>query len=369
MKNRKRPLFIGLVLAMAAPLAAAQDTTDAGNVRFHFAGYADLTYVDTRDFGAETTLGFSPIFHLQLGDRVLLETEIETEANSQGARTAGFEYAAANILLGDHAALVIGKFLSPVGYFFPNMHPSWINKLPSAPAGFGHGGGTPLTDVGVQLRGGTTFASGKGLNYAVYAGNGPTLGLEDGEDLDLESEGSIHNDDGERVAGGRVGWIPRAGIELGASLARGRTRITGASPMEEGAEPAEPMDLSMEPSRSYSVDGLDGVWHVNKALELRGEWIRTRVGSAPTSVVPTGATWRTWYTQGAYRFGGDRWEAVARYGQSRSPHPEATFDQLALGLNRLLSSHAQVKVAWEFNDSADALAGADRLLLQIAYAF
>ncbi|MEO6293313.1 MAG: hypothetical protein ABIO88_11915, partial [Burkholderiaceae bacterium] len=360
MKYRKHPLCIALLLAMATPLAAAQETTDPGGLTFHLGGYADVTYANSQGAGEVATLNFSPIFHFQVGARVLIEAELETEANSKGERTAAWEYAAVNVLLGDNAALVVGKFLSPTGYFFPNMHPSWINKMPSAPAGFGHGGAAPLTEVGVQLRGGKTFANGQGVNYVVYVGNGPSLGLE-GEDFNLEAEGSISNDDGKHVWGCRIGWIPRPGVELGLSLARGGVRLAGdGAEMEMGVEPpAEPLDLSMEPSRGYSVDGVDGAWRVNKSLELRGEWIRQRVGAAQASALPMGATWRAWYTQGTYRFGGDRWEAVARYGQSRSPHAEATFDQFALGVNRLLSSHSQLKLAWEFNDSEDADAGSD----------
>jgi hypothetical protein len=370
MKNRKCLLFTAFTLAMAGPPAMAQVAADAGGLKFHFGGFADVTYVDTRGAGDLATLHFSPIFHLQMGDRVLLEAELETEANSKGVRTAAWEFAAVNVLLGDHAALVVGKFLSPTGYFFPNMHPSWVNKMPSAPAGFGHGGAAPLSEVGVQLRGGKSFANGHGLNYAVYIGNGPRLGLE-GQDFNLETDGTTDNSDGKRVIGGRVGWIPRAGMELGASLARGGVKLAGGgSAMGTSGIPVGPIDLSMEPSRAYSVNGVDGVWHVNNALELRSEWILQRIGAAPTSAFPMGATLHAWYTQGVYLFGGARWEAVARYGQARSTHPEATFDQFAVGLNRLISSHSQVKVAWEFNgNSPDPSANADRLLLQFAYGF
>ena len=354
----KTPLCIAIVLLLASPLAAAQQSTDDDGLLLHFGGYADVTYVNTQGEGDEAALTLAPILHLQLGERILIESELEMEVDSNGATKTGFEYAAVNFLLGDNAALVVGKFLSPTGFFFPNSHPSWINKMPSTPAGFGHGGAATLSDVGVQLRGGKAFRSGQKINYAAYIGNGPTLGLEGMDDFDLDASGSTHNADGKRVFGGRIGWLPRAGIEVGASLARGDVKLVGG-----------PMDVSLEPSRSYSVDGVDGIWRVNKVLELRGEWIRQRIGAASDSALPMGATFRTWYTQGAYRFGADRWEAVARYGQSRSPHAEATYDQLALGVNRLLSSHSQLKLAWEFNTGKGADPVADRLLLQFAYGF
>jgi hypothetical protein len=384
-----RILAATLATTLAAPMVLAQSeppgTTSDEPARtglakppvlFHFAGYADATYVNARgDAGSSGNLTFAPIFHLQFGDRFFIEAELELEADDRGQTEAALEYATVNWLLNDHAALVVGKFLSPVGYFFQNLHPSWINRMASVPAGFGHGGAAPLTDVGVQLRGGKTFAGGNHVNYALYHANGPRLGLEveemeeeggeAGHDeegpefaLDLDVEGSIRDPDGKRVTGVRMGWMPIPTLELGASLARGDV-ILDADGMGEGPEP----------SRSYRVDGVDAAWRPTKALELRGEWIRQQVGRAPGSAIPEQATWRAWYVQGAYRFGSERWETVLRYGDSVSPHGESTFEQMAVGLNHLFRPNAQLKLSWEFNDGANAQAAADRLLLQFAYGF
>lgn len=367
-------LALAIMATLAARLAAAQstqtvapvpqDTTAEATpadpfVLFHLAGYADVTYVKVQgDAGSVGQLTLAPIFHLQFGDRVFVEAELEMEADDRGATDAVLQYAAVNWLLNDQAALVVGKFLSPVGYFFQNQHPSWINKMASVPAGFGHGGAAPLTDVGVQLRGGKTFTGGQHINYAVYMANGPRLGLEGMDDLDLDVEGSSRNPDGKRVTGGRIGWMPMPTLEVGASLARGDVVL------DSGAMAELP-----EPSRRYRVDGIDAAWRPTRALELRGEWIRQRVGEAPGSVVADQATWRAWYVQGAYRFGSERWETVLRYGDSLSPHGESTFKQTAVGLNYLLRPNAQLKLSREFNDSEDAEANADRLLLQLAYGF
>lgn len=371
---KTRTLALTIMASLAAPMAAAQSTEPGAatpqdttakaipvepTALFHFAGYADVTYVNAQgDAGSSGKVTLAPIFHMLLADRIFVEAEVELEADDRGATDAAVEYATVNWLINDHAALVVGKFLSPVGYFFPNMHPSWINKMASVPAGFGHGGAAPLTDVGVQLRGGKTFAGGQHINYAVYNANGPRLGLEGMGDLDLNVAGSTRNPDGKRVNGGRLGWMPIASLELGASMARGDVVL----------DPGE-MSQAVEPSRRYRVDGIDAAWHASKALELRGEWIRQRVGVAPGSVVPDAATWRAWFVQGAYRFGSERWETVVRYGDSVSPHGESTFSQTAIGLNYLFRPNALVKLSWEFNDSAHAEANADRLLLQFAYGF
>ncbi|ODV16602.1 MAG: hypothetical protein ABT27_19770 [Lysobacteraceae bacterium SCN 69-25] len=355
-------MLVGGLLAATLAAAAPTEATapNDSTVILHVAGYADVTVTDTAgDAGTLGAVTFAPIVHLQVGERFLIEAEAEFDADDRGGEAAGLEYATANWLLGDSSALVVGKFLSPVGYFFQNLHPSWINKLASVPAGFGHGGAAPLTDVGVQLRGGRSLAEGHQLNYALYLANGPRLGLEGMEGLDLDVEGSSTNRDGKRVWGGRVGWLPRPGLELGASLTRGDVVLDSG---EMGASMAEP-------ARAYRVEGVDVAWQASRAVVLRGEWIRQRVGDAAMSAVPAGATWRAWYVQGAYRFGADRWETVLRVGDSRSPHGESTVQQTALGLNYLIRPSTQLKLSWEVNDSDDAVAEADRVLLQFAHGF
>lgn len=339
-----------------APDTTAEAVPPDPFVLFHLAGYADATYVKTQGAESVGELTVAPIFHLQFGERVFVEAELEMEADTSGKTVAAWEYAAVNWLLNDHAALVVGRFLSPVGYFSANQHPSWINKMASVPAGFGHAGAAPAVDFGVQLRGGKSFAGGQQINYAVYMANGPQLGLEGMEGLNLGNEGATRNPDGKPVAGGRLGWIPVPSLELGASLARGYVVL------DPGA-----MGDGPEPSRRYQVDGVDVAWLPTKALDLRGEWIRQRVGAAPGSLVPDQGTWRAWFVQGAYRFGAEKWEAVLRYGDSLSPHGESTFKQTAVGLNYLFRPNAKLKLTREFNDSADAGANADRLLLQFAY--
>jgi hypothetical protein len=362
MTSRSRCL--ALAAALAAPVAGAtapemvQASPEVSSVIFHVAGYADATYTDAQgEAGSTAVITLAPIFHMQIGERFLLEAEMELEADDRGGQESALEYATVNWLLTDSAALVVGKFLSPAGYYFQNLHPSWINKLAAAPAGFGHGGAAPLTDVGLQLRGGRALGDGQ-INYAVYVANGPRLGLEGMEGLDLNVEGSRTNRDGERVWGGRVGWLPTARLEVGASVARGDVVL------DSGA-----MDTMAEPARRYQVDGVDVAWQPSPALEFRGEWIRQRVGDAAVSSAPDGATWRAWYLQGAYRFGANRWEAVVRVGDSLSPHGESTFEQTALGLNFLVGPRTQVKINWELNGSQNGEAAADRVLFQFAHGF
>lgn len=347
-----RRTVLALALCVASSTAAAQD---APAVAFHFAGYADATWSRSADDGSVATLTLAPILHWTVGDRLFLEAELEGQIDSEDAREGAVEYATVNWLLGDHAALVVGKFLSPVGSFFANQHPSWINRLPSAPPGFGHGGAAPLTDVGVQLRGGADLGA-QSLNYAVYVANGPRMQLEGMDEVDLEMEGRLRDRDGRQVGGGRVGWLPWSAFEVGLSAVRGQVQLVADGAMGE-------------PSRAYRVEGVDVAWRPLPSLDLRAEWVRQRVAVAETSMAPDRLDWRAWYAQGTWRLAEGRWEAVARFADATSPHAEATLRQSAVGVNRLWGPRRQLKFAYEFNDSPDPATGADRLLAQWAYAF
>jgi hypothetical protein len=164
---------IAVALSVLSGICAAQEIRTADGdrpedassdraVAFHLAGYADVAYSASTLSDRSNAFGtLAPILHLQIGERFLVETELELEADSQGQQEQGVEYATVNYLINDNVALVAGKFLSPAGYYFQNLHPSWINKLSSSPVGFGHGGAAPLSDFGLQLRGGKIFANGQ----------------------------------------------------------------------------------------------------------------------------------------------------------------------------------------------------------------
>ncbi|MDA3869217.1 MAG: hypothetical protein PF589_04585, partial [Gammaproteobacteria bacterium] len=152
------------------------------NTLIHMAGYADVGFISTENandsFVAST---FSPILHYQYRDTVMMEAELEFEVGEDGGTEVALEYMTIDWFMSDYAVLVAGKFLSPVGQFRQNLHPSWINKLASAPPGFGHDGAAPVSDVGFQVRGGFPLGSMR-ANYAVYASNGPEINAEAEDD-------------------------------------------------------------------------------------------------------------------------------------------------------------------------------------------
>lgn len=352
--------------AVKQEVANAAEWRDSNTV-VHMAGYADVGYSNSdADDGSFNVGTFAPIFHYQYRDLVMLESELEINIGPDGETDIALEYLTADLFLNDYMTLVAGKFLSPVGQFRQNLHPSWINKLPSAPPGFGHDGAAPIADVGLQLRGGVPLGGVRG-NYAIFVGNGPELeAVNEAGDVELEgiqAEGFGADRDGDKVFGARFAVLPIPTVELGVSAIGGKARVMAI----DGDAPLP--DISAEPSRDYRVVGADGAWRWNN-LDTRFEYVRSKIGDAAGSVASAGAVWKTWYAQAAYRIAPTPWEAVLRYADFDSPHASEDRKQWAIGANYLFASNVIGKIAYEANDGvAGTSADDDRWLVQFAYGF
>ena len=340
------------------------------NSLIHLAGYADVGYVNGDIDDGSFNIGmFSPIFHFQYRDIVMLESELELKLSPDGETDIGMEYLTLDYFINDYVALVGGLFLSPIGQFRQNLHPSWINKLPSAPPGFGHDGAAPTSEVGLQLRGAFPLG-GIRSNYAVYVGNGPELNavFEDGEfELEgIEAEGFGADNDGEKVFGGRFAIVPISSLEIGVSGATGKATVTGLEDEDTG----EVTEIEGETARDYDVIGADFSW-TRKDLSIRGEYVRSKIGEISTGLTASeGAKWKSWYSQAAWRFPSTKFEAVLRYTDFDSPHASHDQQQWALGFNYLITNSFIAKGAYEFNDGIEgSVTNSDRLLLQLAYGF
>jgi hypothetical protein len=319
----------------------------------HLAGYAAVSYAkpenDTGTFAGTT---FNPIFHYAYKDWLLLDAELEIELEDDGETEFALEYMTMDLVLNDSMVLLAGKLLSPIGMFRRNLHPAWINKLPSVPAGFDHGQAIPLGDVGVQLTGGIPLGNMR-ANYSIYTGNGPMLELDSGlteiEQIGTEGLGSDNN--GNKSVGGRIGLLPLPRLEIGASA------VTATASD----------DMGMGLKRDYDVLDADFSWQV-AGLDVRGEWAKTTLGAdAASTISPEEMEWQAWYAQAAWRFSATKFEAVLRHGQYEPPSGVKTR-QWAPGVNYLFASHVVAKLAYEFNDT-DGVEDDDRALLQLAYGF
>ena len=326
----------------------------------HLAGYAAAGYTDQKNgTGSFSAANFNPIFHFQYGDRVLWESELEFEIGENGETEVALEYSTIDIFLNDYLVFLAGKFISPLGNFRQNLHPSWINKLPSAPPGFGHDGAAPLADVGFQLRGGILIGEQSKLTYSGYVGNGPKLEGEDGELHGVDTDGFAGDADDEKIIGGRISFLPIPKLEIGLSGAFGDAAVV------ENDE----MDFEGDPSRDYRVLGVDAAYQWNN-FDFRGEYIQQDIGDQANSVAPEGGKWETWYLQGAYKFAQAKWEGVLRYTDYTSPHPDHSQKQLAMGLNYLIAPNAVIKLAYEINDGLSGEeTDSDRWMIQVAYGY
>ena len=345
------------------------------NTLVHMSGYADVGYVKKEGKDGSFVVGtFAPIFHYQYRDIVMMEAELEFEVGDNGETEVALEYMTIDWFMSDYAALVAGKFLSPIGQFRQNLHPSWINKLASAPPGFGHDGAAPVSDLGFQIRGGFPMGSMR-ANYAVYVSNGPEINAEAEDDgaggfeygLDgVAAEGFGADSDGEKTYGGRIGILPIASVEIGLSAAGGMATVTNIE--ADTSPPAG--SIEGETPRDYTVYGADFVWFTGN-MSLRGEFVKTEVGEATTGVTASeGATWQTWYTQVAYRLPNTKWEGVLRYTDYDSPHASVDQKQTAIGVNYLVTNNFIAKLTHELNDGLEgAESDLDRTMLQLAYGF
>jgi len=337
--------------------AQEKQLEDPSMSAFQLAGYASLDFVDEEnEDGTFSELKFSPLLLYTYGDIFLFEAEVEFEINDEGETETNLEYAAGTFFINDYMGLQVGKFLSPIGQFVQNQHPSWINKLPSAPVGFGHDGAAPSSNIGIALRGGLPKMGDIRSNYAVFVANAPTFGVAEDGDVIIDTEAKTDVGDAAMTIGGRYAINPLGNMEIGVSLATGE--VEEELPSEETI------------TRDYDVFGADLMYNID-ALNLKAEYIQQKIGENALSTLE-GGTWKAWYAQASYQFSSVHLEPVVRYSDYQNP--ETDRNQWALGLNYLFTNTLIAKVAYEFNEdkddtAIDSPADNNRFLVQFAIGF
>ena len=177
----------------------------------------------------EFTSSLNPIFLFQFQDRVLFEAEFEFELEG-GVTETGLEYAQLDFIAHDNLTLVGGKFLLPFGVFGERLHPTWINKFPTAPPIYGHHvaafGADPLlpiiADLGMMARG---VINPGALNIVLnaYAVQGPSIepGTETDEVPELEFMASSSDDNTDKMLGARLDLVLPPWAEVNLSFLNG----------------------------------------------------------------------------------------------------------------------------------------------------
>ena len=156
-----------------------------------FAGYAAIAYeaATNDEFKNDFTASFSPVFLYSVSDNFLFESELEFGLSGEQTTTS-LEYAQIDYLGFESWQIIAGKFLVPFGLFGERTHPSWINKLPTAPLLYGHAhggvaeGGTLLpilSDAGVMTRYKKVLSDSWSFDFTGWISQGPRAG-ESGED-------------------------------------------------------------------------------------------------------------------------------------------------------------------------------------------
>jgi len=337
-----------------------------GNAKsgFQLAGYTSFDWVDAQGSDNEFTgVKFAPIFHYQYGDLFQFEGELEFKAQDDGETETELEYAAGTLFINDYMGLQMGKFLSPIGQYVQNLHPAWINKLPSDPVGFGHDGAAPTSNIGVALRGGLPKVADLRSNYAFFVSNAPSFGEADDGDIGIDASGKTTSGDVSKTWGGRFAINPMGGMEFGVSGAIGKASEELTATTNIGAAVGDKID------RDYDVFGADFMFNIN-GIDLKAEYVQQEIGENELSSLE-GGTWRSWYGQISYQFSSIKLEPVIRYSDYHNPETER--NQWALGLNYLFANNLIAKVAYEYNENEDSAGEAsinnNRVLAQFAFGF
>lgn len=338
---------------------------DDRSIKWHLSGYGaagfQVTETENDPEGTSNTFTpvlFAPIFHFLYNDLALFQAEPHFTISDDGATDIELEYATAALLLHDRFAVVVGKFLSPIGQFQERLHPAWTNKLPTAPAGYGHGGAAPLTDLGLQVRGGAPLGSML-LGYTAYVSNGPQLTAHHGR-IEVEGEATTSSGD-EKAFGGRLSLIPVPDLEFGVSTIVAN-KLTG-----------DAAGLQTQPD--YRLLGVDAAF-TRGAWDVRFEYIDTELDAftdAQGDPAPATAP-SVWYAQAAYQFG--RWEPVIRYGELDYQAWNAPSNALvqrntkrtSVGINYIFTPSLIAKFAYE-TDDLDYTDDQQRFIFQLAYGF
>ena len=349
--------------------------SEAPDTKWHLAGYADVGFSGGDMPGSDSFLSgkLNPAFHFQYKDLLVFESEFEYSTTNDGETTSELEYSQIDLILNDYAVLIAGKYLSPIGQFQERLHPSWINKVQGAPAGFGHDGVQPSSDTGLQLRG-SIPAGATRFTYAVAVGNGPRTTSEGGVAL----KGTGADDNGDKSVGGRIGFFPLRYLEVGGSYLTAKVNGIGNDEL-----------VSVGPKDArYELWGVDAAY-TKGPIAARFEYLNSQRGTLlsvtdddPLGLLLPRLKMEAWYGQLSYRLSDvtdsdmiHRLEPVIRYGEfDISGHPvlaeENAQNRLNIGLNYWLAPTIVTKAGLEWRDyKVPGVPSETRVQFQLGYGF
>jgi len=364
-RNRSLAALALLVAAVAIPGSRAQAQPEAQTrvvptSNTVITGYGTVGYVyrTEGDNENEFTAALNPIFLFQFQDRFLFEVEFEFELEG-GVTETGLEYANIDWLVNDNLVLVGGKFLLPFGVFGERLHPTWINKFPTAPPLYGHHvsefGAAPLlpilSDVGFMARA-TVRPRQFNIGLNLFATQGPEaeLAADPGEVPELEFPASSEDNNTNKMFGGRVDLMLPPWVELNIS-------VINADYDEESF-----LDFT-----AWNV-AAEGRY---RGFEARGEYIQTRQEIETVAGFPVFRR-HGFYAQISYRW--RQWEPVLRWTQAFDDELEGVVtgegaSQAGFGLNYWFTPSISIMTGFELNKEDGPEIENDRLVAHVAYGF
>jgi len=361
-----------------APEAAPEVTIPAmqpegllGTTRFLLAGWADGMF-EARNGNVSTfSASFDPIFLWELTPKILFDSRLEIDP-SGGGTNVNLVNAQISYLLNDYIALGVGEFFSPSNVFVERFEPQWINKLPDRPLAIYHGV-LPNISVGAQVRGGFPIGPTR-ANYAFYVSNGPVLNTFDASTAGTLDFNSYTDNNDNKAGGGRVGFLPIPGIEVGYGFETSKPGFQGTSFSRVQAL-VQSVDLEV----TRNSDLLKG--RINLFAQYAWSHVDHAVydpdGSLGFGPLPLTAKQDGGYAELAYRptkVDSDflrnlemifRWDHLSR-DPSGFGDPEET--RWTLGLNYWLSPSTVLKAAYEW-DQPNGEPNRNALLIQTAMGF
>ncbi len=338
-------------------LKAQNKATDDGTTGFLLTGYGFAGYTDSENSNSSFNTGFNPIFLWRLRNDLIFEGELELELEDD-TTNVGLEFAQLSYLLNDYVTLGAGKFLNPSNYFIERLHPAWINKLADKPLTMS--GANQLqakSQLGIQVRGGVPLGSTRG-EYAFYVSNGPSM-RDDGS-LSFNDFTDSNNN---KAVGGRIGWMPISGFELGYGF-----EIAGVDDLN-----GDTLDVI---THVVDLNYLQTSKYLLGSIDLRGQFTDRQIDRSSRPMLAFDNQSSGGYGQIAYRPGLvstpyiRNMEGVFRYDWINLPNATYFNDEQrwTVGLNYYLAASTLIKFAYQF-DNKQGAPDDNALLFQVTSGF
>jgi hypothetical protein len=208
------------------PSIAELEASLFGTTKFLLAGWAEAMYEQRNGQASTFSASFNPLFLWELTPKILFDGRLEIEP-SGGGTNVNLVNAQISYLLNDYVAFGAGEFFSPSNVFVERFEPQWINKLPDRPIGVYHDV-LPNISVGAQIRGGFPIGPTR-ADYAFYVSNGPLLLTSDARTAGRLDFNSYTDNNDNKAVGGRVGFLPIPGVEVGYGFETSKPGFQGTS--------------------------------------------------------------------------------------------------------------------------------------------